>query len=209
MVAQIRSLVIYKYTPLVESGYIKLEEIDKIETQLKRIAFKTPRDINNKILRNVTQLKETGTSEIIYQLVQKNLKLAKPTLEKYFLKQKPKDQIKEKEKDLIKRKKLFLTKNVMDTMMAISQGRTVVNYGMSHYCNVHQVIVDANHMRNCYLMNEAGDPTRFNKLLNELRLVDLNNRTQVEVIANMLWIDDRVRRLERMDTTKESKKRLE
>ncbi|KEJ82654.1 hypothetical protein OXYTRIMIC_655 [Oxytricha trifallax] len=85
----------------------------------------------------------------------------------------------------------------MDTMMAISQGRTVVNYGMSHYCNVHQVIVDANHMRNCYLMNEAGDPTRFNKLLNEQRLVDLDNRTQVEVIANMLWIDDRVRGLER------------
>ncbi|KEJ82474.1 hypothetical protein OXYTRIMIC_342 [Oxytricha trifallax] len=197
MVAQIRSLVIYKYTSLVASGYVKIEEIDNIETQLKRIAFKTPRDIANKILRNITQLKESGTSEIIQQLVQKNLKIAKLTIERYFEKQQPKSQIKEKEKELMKRKKLFLAKNVMDTMMAISQGRTVVNYGMSHYCSVHQTFVNANHMRSCYLINEAGDPTKFNKIMSEHRLVDLDNKTQVEVVANMLWLDVRIRGYER------------
>ncbi|KEJ82705.1 hypothetical protein OXYTRIMIC_353 [Oxytricha trifallax] len=29
------------------------------------------------------------------------------------------------------------------------------------------------------------------------RLVDLDNKTQVEVVANMLWLDDRIRGLER------------
>ncbi|KEJ82631.1 hypothetical protein OXYTRIMIC_329 [Oxytricha trifallax] len=196
MVAQIRSLVIYKYTPLVATKYIKLEEIDKIETQLKRIAFKTPRDINNKILQNVTQMKESGTKDIIEQLVRKNMKNAKGNLDRFIIPKKAKTQIQENQQKLQKRKKLFLTKNVMDTMMAISQGRTIVNYGMSHYCNVHKTFVNSNHMKECNLMNQAGDPTRFNKIVRNHRLIDLDNKTQIEIIANMLWLDERIRGLE-------------
>ncbi|KEJ82808.1 hypothetical protein OXYTRIMIC_319 [Oxytricha trifallax] len=196
MVAQIRSLIIYKYTPLVATGYVKLEEIDKIETQLKRIAFKTPRDIPNRILRNITQLKESETKEIIEQLVLKSIKKVKNSIEKYLKPKETKNLLQEKKQELQKRKKLFITKNVMDTMMAINQGRTIVSYGMSHYCNVHKTFVNSIHMKNCNLMNEAGDPTRFNKVLRDHRLIDLNFKTQIEIIANMVWLDERIRGLE-------------
>ncbi|KEJ82535.1 hypothetical protein OXYTRIMIC_029 [Oxytricha trifallax] len=81
----------------------------------------------------------------------------------------------------------------MDTMMAISQGRTVVSSGMSYYCNVHKTFVNTLHIKNCDQMNGAGDPTRFLQEVRNHRLVDLENKTQIEVIANMIWLDDRIR----------------
>ncbi|KEJ82612.1 hypothetical protein OXYTRIMIC_653 [Oxytricha trifallax] len=196
MVALIRSLIIYKYTPLVATRCIKIEEIDKIELQQKRLAFKTQRDINNEILRNVTQLKENGTREIIEQLVFKNMKKVNSNLDIFIISNKAKDEVHQSKQDLGKKKKLFITKNVMDTMMEISQGRTVVSYGMRYHCNVQQTFVNTQHLKNCNLMNGAGDPQRFSQVVRNHRLIYLDSKTQIEVIANMIWLDIRIRGLE-------------
>ncbi|KEJ82595.1 hypothetical protein OXYTRIMIC_036 [Oxytricha trifallax] len=81
-------------------------------------------------------------------------------------------------------------------MMALSQGRTIVNQGMSHYCNVHRVFVDSNHLKNCNLINVAGDSTRFSKQIRENRLIDMKSKLQIEIISNMVWIDQRIKQLE-------------
>ncbi|KEJ82408.1 hypothetical protein OXYTRIMIC_519 [Oxytricha trifallax] len=51
-------------------------------------------------------------------------------------------------------------------------------------------------MKICELLNQAGDPTRFSKLLNENILFDLESHKQIEVITNMIWLDQRIRKLE-------------
>ncbi|KEJ82452.1 hypothetical protein OXYTRIMIC_802 [Oxytricha trifallax] len=84
----------------------------------------------------------------------------------------------------------------MDTIMAISQGRTIVSYGMCHYCTVHRSFVNSLHMKNCNLINRAGDPTRFSQIVRNHRLIDLDNKTQIEVIANMIWLEKRIRKRE-------------
>ncbi|KEJ82703.1 hypothetical protein OXYTRIMIC_798 [Oxytricha trifallax] len=133
-------------------------------------------------------MKERGTKDIIAQLVWKNMNNSKENLDRFIIPKNAKTQIQVNQQKLQKRKKLFLTKNVMDTMMAISQGSTIVNYGMSHYCNVYKTFVNTNHMKECNLVNQAGDPTRFNKVVRNHRLIDLDKKTQIEVIANMIWL---------------------
>ncbi|KEJ82466.1 hypothetical protein OXYTRIMIC_060 [Oxytricha trifallax] len=196
MTAQIRSVMIYKYTPLIAAKFLKIEDIEKMELQLKRIAFRTSRDIPNVILRNVTELKETNTSEIIRELVLKNMKKINLKIDNFIKPKKVNEEIKKQENESKKRNKIFITKNVIDTMMAISQGRTLANYGMQHYCIVHKVCVDANHMKACNLINSAGDQNRFSKQIKEKRIVDMNKPEQIEIIANMVWLDDRIRKLE-------------
>lgn len=58
MISKIRSLLIYNYTPLVGAGYVNIEEISKIEDKLRRLAFNTSRDISNKIVRNITEIRD-------------------------------------------------------------------------------------------------------------------------------------------------------
>ena len=54
----ISSLLIYFMTPLVASKTLKYEEVEKIETQLRRRLFTVPRDVKSDIILNVTRLGE-------------------------------------------------------------------------------------------------------------------------------------------------------
>ncbi|KEJ82742.1 hypothetical protein OXYTRIMIC_142 [Oxytricha trifallax] len=112
MTAQIRSLMIYKYTPLIAAQFIRIEEIEKMELQLKRLAFRTSRDIPNIILRNVTELKDTKTCEIIRVLVLKNMKKINLKIDQLIQPKQINEVLKEQEKDLKKRSKIFLIKTL-------------------------------------------------------------------------------------------------
>lgn len=70
-----RSLVVYYFTPLFSAGLINRDYIDNYEANIMRQQVRLPKDISNKVVKNLYDCFATPTSLIVYNQAQKNREL--------------------------------------------------------------------------------------------------------------------------------------
>ena len=136
-----------------------------------RKILRLPNDIRSGVIKNTSSWSSRSVVDVVNDLAAQILIKCQP------------DPIREVLTELIpaktffqREKKIIIEKSVHEMMLAVSFNRTIVHYGVRHYCNEHQAMVDKNHINECSLIQECGKVTQFNELMSGGRSVAQLNK---------------------------------
>ena len=95
-----------------------------------------------------------------------------------------------------KHRSVYIQKDTLSLICAVTSGRTMTPFSKRHYCKKHQKVVDKKHIDSCSLINDMGPPTKYNLILERLQWRNIPSFTAKHILIHFGWMQARIEKLE-------------